>query len=196
MLKHRHLLPLTAALLALAAQAQDVVESSRGETVERHLSSDEPLTPWAHDPNRLQKESGDKLEMRQVAAERLETVKLMDVVPPIRFDSGLADIPQTYIESLRKTLDELRDRRNLRLHLIGHADDQPLSDELARVYGDNAGLSRERAGEVAEFLQTRLGLPPEAISYEWAGTTKPVATNATPEGRAMNRRVEVQVWYD
>jgi flagellar motor protein MotB len=196
MFKHRHLLPLTAALCALAAQAQDVVESPRGESVERHLSADEPLTPWAHDPNRLQKQAGDKLEMRQVAAERLETVKLMDVVPPIRFGSGLADIPQTYIESLRKTLDDLSDRRNVRLHLVGHADDQPLSDELARVYGDNAGLSRERAGEVAEFLQTRLGLPAEAISYEWAGTTKPVATNATLEGRAMNRRVEVQVWYD
>ncbi len=129
-------------------------------------------------------------------AERLATVKLTDVVPPIRFESGVADIPQSYIESLRKALDDLRDRRNVRLHLVGHADDQPLSDELARIYGDNAGLSRERAGEVAEFLQTRLALPAEAISYEWAGTTKPVATNATPEGRALNRRVEVQVWYD
>ena len=176
MFKHRYLWLLIAALLALAAQAQDVVESPRGETVERNLPTDEPLRPWTHDPKLLQKESGDRVEMRPVHAERLATVKLTDVVPPIRFDSGVADIPQSYIESLRKALDDLRDRRNVRLHLVGHADDQPLSDELARIYGDNAGLSRERAGEVAEFLQTRLALPAEAISYEWVGTTKPVAT--------------------
>ncbi len=196
MSKHRYLWLLISALFPLAAQTQDVVESPRGETVERNLPTDEPLRPWAHDPNLLQKQSGDRVELRPVHAERLATVKLTDVVPPIRFDSGLADIPQSYIESIRKALDDLRDRRNVRLHLVGHADDQPLSDELARIYGDNAGLSRERAGEVAEFLQTRLALPAEAISYEWVGTTKPVATNATPEGRAMNRRVEVQVWYD
>ena len=41
-----------------------------------------------------------------------------------------------------------------------------------------------------------LALPPEAISYEWAGDEKPVASNATEEGRALNRRVEVEVWYD
>jgi flagellar motor protein MotB len=196
MSKHRYLWLLIAVPIALAAQAQDVVESSRGETVERNLPTDEPLRPWMHDPKLLQKESGDRVEMRPVVAERLATVKLTDVVPPIRFDSGVADIPQSYIESLRKALDDLRDRRNVRLHLIGHADDQPLSDQLVRIYGDNEGLSRERAGEVAEFLQTRLALPAEAISYEWAGSTRPVATNTTLEGRAMNRRVEVQVWYD
>jgi flagellar motor protein MotB len=196
MSKHRYLWLLIAGLFPLAAQTQDVVESPRGETVERNLPTDEPLRPWAVDPKLLQKESGDRVELRPVHAERLATVKLTDVVPAIRFESGVADIPQTYIESIRKALDDLRDRRNVRLHLIGHADDQPLSDALARIYGDNAGLSRERAGEVAEFLQTRLALPAESISYEWAGTTKPVASNTTPEGRALNRRVEVQVWYD
>jgi flagellar motor protein MotB len=196
MAKHRYLWLLIAAPIALTARAEDVLETPRGETVERNLSTDEPLRPWVHDPSLLQKESGDRVELRPVHAERLATVKLTDVVPPVRFDSGVADIPQSYVESLRKALDDLRDRRNVRLHLIGHADDQPLSDQLARVYGDNEGLSRERAGEVAEFLQNRLALPAEAISYEWAGDTRPVATNSTPEGRAMNRRVEVQVWYD
>ena len=42
----------------------------------------------------------------------------------------------------------------------------------------------------------RSGLPPEAISYEWAGDRKPIASNATEAGRAKNRRVEVEVWYD
>src|SRR5436190_1601886 len=90
----------------------------------------------------------------------------------------------------------LHDRKNVRLHLVGHADSQRLSPALAAKFGDNEGLSRERAGEVAEFLQTSLKLPPDAISYEWAGDTRPVASNATPEGRAQNRRVEVEVWYD
>ena len=155
MSKHRYLWLLISALFPLAAQTQDVVESPRGETVERNLPTDEPLRPWAHDPNLLQKESGDRVELRPVHAERLATVKLTDVVPPIRFDSGLADIPQSYIESLRKALDDLRDRRNVRLHLVGHADDQPLSDELARR------LRRQR-GPVARARRRSRRIPADA----------------------------------
>ena len=59
-----------------------------------------------------------------------------------------------------------------------------------------SGLSRERAGQVAEHFQGALSLPPEAVSYEWAGDTDPVASNDNEAGRALNRRVEVEVWYD
>jgi broad specificity phosphatase PhoE len=58
-----------------------------------------------------------------------------------------------------------------------------------RAFEDNAGLSRERAGEVAEYFKTVLELPPEAISYEWAGDTQPIASNASAEGRAQARRL-------
>src|SRR5439155_1678942 len=81
-------------------------------------------------------------------------------------------------------------------HFVGHTDSQRLSEPLARQFGDNMGLSRERAGEVAEYFKKTLGLPPEAITYEWVGDTQPVASNDTEEGRALNRRVEVEVWYD
>ena len=117
-------------------------------------------------------------------------------MPPIRFEVGVAEIPDSTVTELRKILEDMRDRRNVRLHLVGHADNQPLSPALAAVFGDNEGLSRERAGEVAELLQRTLLLPPEGISYEWAGDQKPVASNATEAGRAQNRRVEVEVWYD
>ena len=98
--------------------------------------------------------------------------------------------------SSNEVLEGMRQRRNLRVHFVGHADTQPLSPALVRVFEDNAGLSRERAGEVAEYFKTALDLPPEAISYEWAGDTQPIASNASAEGRALNRRVEVEVWYD
>jgi flagellar motor protein MotB len=176
--------------------APEIGEPRRGESVERHLPADLDMRPWVLDPDHLALEAGDRLEMREVLGETADTVKLTDLVPPIRFESGFADIPPGHVEALRAVLEGMRDKQNVRLHLVGHADDQPLSAALARIYGDNAGLSRERAGEVAEFFQRALGLPAEAISFSWAGDSSPVAPNTTPEGRALNRRVEVEVWYD
>ena len=192
----RSLWLLGAALFATGAQAQLFHDGPRGEAVERQLPGDQKFTPWARDPSVLGNQSGDHVEVRDVAAVELETVKLTNVVPAIHFESGVAEIPATTVSSLRDTLAKMRGRKNVRLHLVGHADTQPLSPALAARYGDNEGLSRERAGEVAEFLQHALDLPPEAISYEWAGDKQPIASNATVEGRAQNRRVEVEVWYD
>jgi flagellar motor protein MotB len=197
-MKYRHLLLLCATWLPMfvsaPVSAQSVSVSPIGETTERHLS--EPLTPWAQDPQSLQHQAGDKLEVREVLTAEPQTVKLKNVVPPIRFDSGNAKIPPDYVEKIRAVLASMKDRKNVRLHFVGHADNQRLSEMLVRTYGDNSGLSRERAGEVAEFFKTALSLAPESISYEWAGDTKPVATNSTAAGRALNRRVEVEVWYD
>ncbi|NIV17904.1 MAG: OmpA family protein [Woeseiaceae bacterium] len=185
-----------ALLAASPVFAANVEEESLGEVVERHLDVDIGVMQWVQDPDRVAEEEGDTIEMRETVTDALETIKISNLVAPIRFESGVADIPDSTVESLAGILDRMSDRLNVRLHLVGHADNQPLSPRLEAIYGDNAGLSRERAGEVAEHFQTALALPPEAVSYEWAGDTQPVATNLTEEGRALNRRVEVEVWYD
>ena len=184
------------ALLVTAVQAADVDEAPLGEAVERNLPLDTPFRQWVMDPDGESGDQGDSLETRETLKDTLDTIKLSNLVPPIHFASGVADIPESTVKSLADILDRMRDRLHVRLHLIGHADNQPLSPALAAIYGDNEGLSRERAGQVAEYFQTALALPPEAISYEWAGDTRPVASNSTEEGRALNRRVEVEVWYD
>jgi len=196
MRKHQ-LIPLIVGLLMTASASADSVDTTPlSEPVERQLSGDQPIRIWSQDPGQLDSQRGDRLEVRKVPSEKVETVKLKNVVPPIRFASGVADIPPSYVDMLAKALEGVRYRKNVRVHFVGHADTQPLSDALARVYGDNAGLSRERAGQVAEYFKKALSLPPEAITYEWAGDTQPVASNLTEEGRAQNRRVEVEVWYD
>jgi len=183
-------------LIALPVSGQDVDEAPLGEAVERHLSIDRPFLQWMQDSERFELQRGDTIETREVLADEFETIKLSNLVAPVRFASGIADIPESTVESLGEILQRMRDRRNVRLHLVGHADNRPLSAATAEIYGDNEGLSRERAGQVAEHMQTALSLPAEAISYEWAGDASPVATNLTEEGRARNRRVEVEVWYD
>jgi len=196
MIKQTHLTLLCAFLFWANVQAQQVDETLPGEAVERHLSTDEPVTPWVLDPERIETEAGDRVETREVLADEVETIKLTGLLPPVRFESGVADISESYIEELRFILGDMVHLQNVRLHLVGHADNQPLSDSLAQVYGDNAGLSRERAGQVAEFIQTALALPPDAISFAWMGDTQPLESNETVAGRARNRRVEVEVWYD
>jgi flagellar motor protein MotB len=194
--KLKRLLLLGCVLAVPAVMAQDVDETEIGEAAERHLALDGGVTQWVQDPDRIDEVEGDRIELRETLEDKIETIKLSNLVAPIRFESGVANIPDSTVESLAEILERMKDRLNVRLHLVGHADSRPLSPRLVEIYGDNAGLSRERAGQVAEYFQTALTLPPEAISYEWAGDTDPVASNETEAGRALNRRVEVEVWYD
>lgn len=166
-----------------------------GANLEKQLDSDLRLTPWKQDDSVYQKQK-DKVEVKKETKQHFVTKKLTNVVPPIHFASGEADIPKEYIEKLRQILNKMRDRVNVRLHFVGHTDNTKLYGEARKKYGDNLTLSKERAGTAAEFFQRALNLPPEAISYEGMGDSKPVASNKTEAGRAQNRRVEVEVWYD
>ncbi|MGD8568690.1 MAG: isopeptide-forming domain-containing fimbrial protein, partial [Gammaproteobacteria bacterium] len=169
--------------------------SSFGEDTEKQLPNGYTFTPW-EDTSDYNTDQGPKFETKEVTEKQYTTKKLKGLVPPILFKSGKADISDEYVNKLREVLDSMRDRVHVRVHFVGHTDDVKLRGELKRKYEDNMGLSKERAGTTAEFFQRALELPPEAISYEGMGDTQPVASNDTAAGRAKNRRVEVQVWYD
>lgn len=70
-----------------------------------------------------------------------------------------------------------------RIFLIGHTDDTGLS-EL------NASLSERRAKTVASFLRQQ-GIAENALYFQGAGETLPIADNRTEAGRNANRRVEI-----
>jgi flagellar motor protein MotB len=203
----QRLLPHTVAVLCLCAAAAAGTgvcfgdtgvrkTGTHGEAAEMHLPIDRSVTPWIHDPSIFETDEGDRTEMRPGVEKEVKTIKLDDLIPPIYFDQGEAEIPENTLRLLREVLDRMRDRANVRLHFVGHTDSLPLGETLKDRYGDNVGLSRERAAAAAEVCQRALDLPPEAISYEGLGDSRPVASNATDQGRQLNRRVEVQVWYD
>jgi len=68
----------------------------------------------------------------------------------------------------------------------GHTDD-------TGSYDANLRLSRRRAETVARLLETELGRPEDSIATEGFGPDRPVALNSTPEGRALNRRIDVVI---
>ncbi|WP_140635107.1 OmpA family protein [Methylibium rhizosphaerae] len=194
------------AVLAQAAANEDrpvqpgtqkvVTVPGLGQAVEKQLPPDAELTPWKLDESTLPPLVKERTEDKEVLEKHVRTIKVQNLLPPIYFDSGKADISKDYVEKVRRILDGMKDRRNVRLHLVGHTDNVQLFGETRIRYGDNDGLSRERAGVSAEFFQKALGLPPESVTYEGRGERQPVASNATEAGRARNRRMEVEVWYD
>jgi len=167
-----------------------------GEQVEKQLPLDGDFTLHVKDVSGLKETLGDRIETQKVLEKNVKTIKLQNVVPAIHFDSGDVNIPDEYISKVRIILASMVGRKNVRLHLVGYTDNVQLSDAAKSKYGDNTGLARERAGVAAEFFQKALNLPPESITYEGLGESKPVASNSTEAGRQLNRRMEVELWYD
>ena len=186
----------TPAAVQKSGEAEVRETPSLGEAVEKQLSTDVESVPLVKDVSGFKDSLGERIETQQVLEKNVKTIKLQNVVPPIHFGSGDAKIPAEYIDKVRSILASMVGRKNVRLHLVGYTDNVQLSGAAKAQYGDNAGLARERAGVAAEFFQKALDLPAESISYEGIGEGKPVASNSTEAGRQMNRRMEVEVWYD
>ena len=71
-----------------------------------------------------------------------------------------------------------------------------IAGEAERIYGTHLGLSKARARRASLAVQDALGLPSAAIEVDGKGAAQPIASNESDRGRALNRRVEVEFWYD
>lgn len=81
--------------------------------------------------------------------------------------------------------------QNIRLDVVGYTDDQTPSQTSA--FQDNWALSTARAVSVArELIQD--SVKPERLIASGRSEYDPIATNATDEGRAKNRRVELHFY--
>lgn len=101
----------------------------------------------------------------------------------IFFDSGTATLRPESSPALDAAAGLMRERASLALDVVGHTDNQG---------GDafNLDLSRQRAAAVVSALTAR-GVPAARLGSRGMGASQPVADNATEEGRARNRRVEL-----
>ncbi len=88
-------------------------------------------------------------------------------------------------ERLGQVADALKTQDDHKIVVEGHTDSQGSA-------ASNQGLSERRAQSVVSFLVSR-GVPAEQIRPQGLGSNRPVADNASPEGRANNRRVEIIV---
>jgi chemotaxis protein MotB len=119
------------------------------------------------------------------------------------FPSGSDKLKREGLDVLKAVGDVIRNDKQLSqryFQVAGHTDNVPLKGGQFR---DNWGLSLMRARQVLLYLiapvdskQGGGGLSPERLHAAGYGDTDPVASNATPEGRQQNRRVELVLMPD
>lgn len=101
----------------------------------------------------------------------------------ITFATDSADIASSFYAPLNNLATSFRQYNQNSIEIVGHTDS-------TGNHAYNMGLSQRRAQSVANYL-TAQGVDASRLSTRGAGPDQPVASNATAEGRAQNRRVEV-----
>jgi len=103
----------------------------------------------------------------------------------IYFDFNSDRLRPESIPELERLLRLLQQNPNIRIRFSGHTDN---------IGGDkyNQNLSERRARAVYEWLRQK-GVHPIQMEYIGYGKTRPIASNATEEGRSLNRRIEMEV---
>ncbi len=102
----------------------------------------------------------------------------------VYFDSGKSTIKPASAPELAAIGEALKSDPSLKLEVRGHTDN-------VGTQNFNLRLSRDRAEAVRRYVTEKFGISPERLSAAGYGPTRPVADNATQEGRAQNRRVEL-----
>ncbi len=106
------------------------------------------------------------------------------VLKNIFFDFNRSELKPESYEELNRLAEYLR-HNDVKIEIGGHTDDQGTD-----AYNDK--LSQDRAKSVYEYLVGQ-GIPASKLSYHGYGKRRPVADNATEEGRAANRRTEFRI---
>ena len=137
-------------------------------------------------PKPVAKVTDDK-DLAEVAtvSRKADSSAVLSFKEPIKFAHNSDEIDNDSYTQIRKTANVLKRYPNARVRVAGHTDS--LGDP-----NYNVDLSQRRAQAVATQL-VKNGVAAENVSFIGYGASHPVATNKTKEGRAQNRRVELEI---
>ncbi|WP_157015273.1 OmpA family protein [Mesorhizobium xinjiangense] len=127
----------------------------------------------------------DQLQGTGVSITRDGNYIILNMPSNITFDTDRSDVKPQFYSTLNSVAIVLNRYAKTLIDVYGHTDST----------GDdnyNLNLSQRRALSVANYLNAQ-GVDQRRFSVVGLGETQPIASNATPEGRAQNRRVEIRL---
>lgn len=189
------------------SQLNDLAEyiNSTGKTME----SEEDVESFDSAAAAFEKVEEEKMEASEELAEKVEEAVaeadmegLVDVEytsqyvqltlnGSLLFESGKAVLSEDAKEVLTQVGIILERYSESIIEIEGHTDSVPIS---GGIYASNNELSDARALSVFYYLIDITNLDPAMVKHSGRGEYCPIADNSTPEGRALNRRVEIKIY--
>jgi chemotaxis protein MotB len=140
----------------------------------------------------LEDEMRSDLESKDVTISKLQGKLTVTILDRVMFDSGEAILKPAGESVMRKIAVLLAAHPTLKIHVIGHTDNVPIRSRFA----SNWELSTARALAAVHFLTEKAGVDPRRVGAVGYGEYRPIADNATAEGRARNRRIAITILPD
>jgi len=135
---------------------------------------------------------------QQVAADKAQICRLQGAIKytvnsDLLFPSGGWQMSDRGKQIIANMATKLAPTQQNKILVSGYTDNAPIGPALQRQgITSNEILSQKRAENVMEFIISQ-GAKPDLISAQGFGDANPVGSNATAQGRAQNRRVELSV---
>ena len=141
----------------------------------------------------LEDEMRAALESKDVTISKLQGKLTVNILDRVLFDSGEAELKPDGAAVLKKVAAILIQHPELKIHVIGHTDNVPIKPAARSRFPSNWELSTSRATAAVRFLTEYCGIDPRRLGAVGYGEFRPVADNATSEGRARNRRIAITI---
>ena len=132
-----------------------------------------------------------EIDAGKVHVSRLQNAIKYTVNSDLLFQSGSWQMSPEGQEIIAKLAPKLAPFQQTKIVVNGYTDNAPIGPALQRQgITSNEVLSQKRAEAVMQYLISQ-GVRPDMIAARGFGEADPIASNATAQGRAQNRRVEV-----
>ena len=146
--------------------------------------------------NGLEDEMRKDLESKDVTISKLQGKLTVNILDRIMIDSGEAVLKPAGAAVMQKIADLLATHPDIKIHVIGHTDNVPIRPSAHSRFASNWELSTARALAAVHCLTEKMGVDPRRLGAVGYGEYRPIADNATPEGRARNRRIAITILPD
>ncbi|HJR75541.1 MAG TPA: OmpA family protein [Nitrospiraceae bacterium] len=165
----------------------------RGPRSEQPSEETQRLATVDMEPTRASA-GADKVDkpVKVVAGAEGARIDLEELAEQLEYDSGEVKVKAPGLLILNKIAEFLRTAApDKPIRVEGHADSMEIGPSLRSAFPSNWELSRARAAGIVRFLVEQGGLDSAKLSAVGYGATRPVASNATEDGRKRNRRIEI-----